>query len=79
MQVTLHLIAFLNRLASSDHVPLSFASDFNSTSTFIDTFTCPSNKTTFNWAKATDKDLIDYTYLTRGYCKDVDVVDVAAM
>ena len=64
----LHLIAILDMLPSSDHVPLSFVLDFNSTPTFIDTCTCPSNKTNFNWA--------DYKYLTRMYCKDIYVDDV---
>ena len=49
---------------------------FNSTPTFIDTLTCPSNKTNFSWAIATDKDLGDYKNLTRIYCKDVHVDDV---
>ena len=63
-------------LPSSDHVPLSFVFDFNSFLTHNDTFTCPSNKTNFNWATATDKDLADYKYLTRIYCKDMYVNDV---
>ena len=63
-------------LPSSDHVTLSFIFDFNSSPTFNDTFTCPSNKTNFNWARATDKDLTDYKYLTRIYCKDIHVDDV---
>ena len=50
--------------------------DFNSFPTFNDTFTCPSNKTNFNWAIATDNDLTDYMYLTRIYCKDIHVDDV---
>ena len=54
MQTKLHSIAILVMLPSSDHVPLSFVFDFNSTPTFIDTFTCPNNKTNFNWAIATD-------------------------
>ena len=48
MQVKLLSIAILDMLPSSDHVTLSFVFDFNSTPTFIDTFTCPSNKTNFN-------------------------------
>ena len=63
-------------LPSSDHVPLSFVFDFNSTPTFIDTFTYPSNKTNFNWAKATDKDLADFKYLTRIFCNNIQVDDV---
>ena len=63
-------------LPSSDHVPLSFVFGFNSSSTFIDTFTCPSSKTNFNWEIATDKDLADYKYSTRIYCKDIYVADV---
>ena len=50
--------------------------DFNSFPTFNDTFTCPSKKTNFNWAIATDNDLTDYKYLTRIYCKDIHVDDV---
>ena len=65
MQTKLHSIAILDMLPSSGHVPLSFVFDFNSSPTFNDTFTCPSNKTSFNWAIATDKDLTDYKYLTR--------------
>ena len=76
MQTKLHSIAILDMLPSSDHVPLSFVFDFNSSPTFNDTFTCPSNKTNFNWAIATDKDLTDYKYLTRIYCKDIHVNDV---
>ena len=76
MQTKLHSIAILDMLPSSDHVPLSFVFDFNSSPTFNDTFTCPSNKTNFNWAIATDKDLTDYKYLTRIYCKDIHVDDV---
>ena len=53
MQTKLHSIAILYMLPSSDHVLMSFVFDFNSTPTFIDTFTCPSNKTNFNWAIAT--------------------------
>ena len=67
MRTKLHSIAILDMLPSSDHVTLSFVFDFNSTPTFIDTFTCPGNKTNFNWAIATDKDLTDYKYLTRIY------------
>ena len=63
MQTKLHSIAILDMLHSSDHVPLSFVLDFNSSPTLNDTFTCPSNKTNFNWAIATDKDLTDYKYL----------------
>ena len=37
---------------------------------------CPSNKVNFHWAKATEKDLLDYKYLTRMYCNDSHVVDV---
>ena len=49
MQTKLHSIAILDfMLPSSDHVPLSFVFDFNSSPTFNDTFTCPSNKTNFN-------------------------------
>ena len=76
MQTKLHLIAILDMLPSSDHVPLSFVFDFNFFPTFNDTFTCPSNKTNFNWAIATYKDLTDYKYLTRIYCKDIHVDDV---
>ena len=74
--ILLHSIAILDMFPSSDHVPLSFVFDFNSFPTFNDTFTCPSNKTNFNWAIATDKDLTDYKYLTRIYCKDIHVDDV---
>ena len=63
-------------LPSSDHIPLSFVFDFMCTSTFIDTYTCPSNKVNFNWTKATDKDLIHYKYLTRMYCKNIHAADV---
>ena len=76
MQTKLHAIAILDMLPSSDHVPLSFVFDFNFFPTFNDTFTCPSNNTNFNWAMATDKDLTDYKYLTRIYCKDLHVHDV---
>ena len=65
MQARLHSIAILDMLPSSDHIPLSFVFDFMCTPTFIATYTCPSNKVNFNWTKATDKDLIDYKYLTR--------------
>ena len=74
----LHLIAILDTHGymgififiawSSDHAPLSFVFDFNSTPTFIDPCTCLSNRTNFNWA--------DYKYLTRIYCKDIHVDDV---
>ena len=37
---------------------------------------CPSNKVNFNWTKATDKDLIDYKYLTPIYCKNIHAADV---
>ena len=57
MQIKLHSFANLDMLPSSDHVPLSFVFDFNSSPTFNENFTCPSNKTNFNWAIATDKDL----------------------
>ena len=63
-------------LPSSDHVPLSVVFSFNSTLTFIDSSTCPSNTVNFNWTKATEKDLLDYNYLTGIYCKDIHVVDV---
>ena len=43
---------------------------------FISTYTCPSNKVNFNWTKATDKDLIDYKYLTRMYCKNIHAADI---
>ena len=46
------------------------------TTAFIDTTTCLSNKVNFNWDKATDKDLLDYKYFTRRYCNDIHVVDV---
>ena len=48
LQAKLLSIAILDILHSSDHVSLSFVFYFNSTPTFIDTFTCPSNKTNFN-------------------------------
>ena len=68
MQIKLHSIAILDMLPSSDHVPLSFVFDFNSSPTFNENFTCPSNKTNFNRAISTNKDLTDYKYLTR--CAD---------
>ena len=46
------------------------------TPTFIDTSACPSNNVTFNWTKATDRDLIDYKYLTRMYCKNIYAADI---
>ena len=55
MQASIHLVDILDMLPSSDHVPLSVVFNFNST--LIDSSTCPSNKITFNWTKATDKDL----------------------
>ena len=76
MQARLHSIAILDMLPSSDHIPLSFVFDFMCTPTFIDTYTCPSNKVNFNWTKATDKDLLDYKYLTRMYCKNIHATDV---
>ena len=50
--------------------------NFNSTLAFIDSSTCPSNKVNCNWTKATDKDILDYSYLTSIYCKNIHVVDV---
>ena len=63
-------------LPSSDHIPLSFVFDLICTPNFIETSTCPSKKVNFNWTKATDKDLIDYKYLTRIYCKNIYAADV---
>ena len=76
MQARLHSVDILDMLPSSDHVPLSVVFNFNSTLAFIDSSTCPSNKVNFNWTKATDKDLLDYSYLTSIYCKNIHVVDV---
>ena len=66
MQAKLQSVSILDTLPSSGyvHVPLSAVFDFITNPVFIDTSTCPSNKVNFNWAKATDKDLIDYKYLT---------------
>ena len=36
----------------------------------------PATKLILTWAIATDKDLIDYKYLTRIYCKNIHVDDV---
>ena len=63
-------------LPSSDHIPLSFVFDLICTPNFIETSTCPSKKVNFNWTKATYKDLIDYKYLTRIYCKNIYAADV---
>ena len=76
MHARLHSVDILDMLPSSDHVPLSVAFNLNSTLAFIDSSTCPSNKDNFNWTKATDKDLLDYSYLTSIYCKNIYVVDV---
>ena len=76
MQARLHSVDILDMLPSSDHVPLSVVFNFNSTLAFIDSSKCPSNKVNFNWTKATDKDLLDYSYLTSIYCKNIHVVDV---
>ena len=76
MQARLHSVDILDMLPSSDHVPLSVVFNFNSTLAFIDSSTCPSNKVNFNWTKATDKDLLDCSYLTSIYCKNIHVVVV---
>ena len=76
MQGRLHSVDILDMLPSFDHVPLSVVFNFNSTLAFIDLSTCPSNKVNFNWTKATDKNLLDYSYLTSIYCKNIHVVDV---
>ena len=76
MQAKLQSLSILDMLPSSDHVPLSAVFDFITTPVFIDTSTCPSNKVHFNLAKATDKDLLDYKYLTSIYCNEIQVVDV---
>ena len=76
MQAKLQSVSILDMLPSSDHVPLSAVFDFIISPVFIDTSTCPSNKVSFNWAKATDKDLLDYKYLTSIYCNEIKVVDV---
>ena len=60
MQAKLQSVSILDMLPSSDHVPLSAVFDFITSPVFIDTSTCLSNKVNFNWAKATDKDLLDY-------------------
>ena len=76
MQAKLQSVSILDMLPSSDHVPLAAVFDFITSPVFIDTSTCPSNKVNFNWAKATDKDLLDYKYLTSIYCNEIQVVDV---
>ena len=60
MQVKLQSVSILDILPSSDHIPLSAVFDFITTTVFIDTSICPSNKVNFYWAKVTDKDLLDY-------------------
>ena len=74
MQAKLQSVSILDILPSSDNIPLSTVFDFI-TSLFLLT-PCPSNKVNFHWAKATEKDLLDYKYLTRMYCNDIHVVDV---
>ena len=76
MQAKFQSVSIIDMLRSSDHVPISAVFDFITTPAFIDTSTCPSNKVNFNWEKATDKDLLDYKYLTRMYYNDIHVVDV---
>ena len=79
MQARLHSVDILDMLPSSDCVPLSVVFNFNSTLVFIDSSTCPSNKVNFNWTKATDKDLLDYSYLTSIYCKNIHDIDVVTV
>ena len=76
MQAKLQSVSIIDMLPSSDHIPLSAVFDYITTPDFIDTSTFPSNKVNFNWEKATDKDLLDYKYLTRMYCNEIHVVDV---
>ena len=62
MPAKLQSISILDILPSSDHEDLPLSTVFNivTTPAFIDTSTCPSNKVSFNWAKATDKNVLDY-------------------
>ena len=76
MQAKLQSVSIIDMLPSYDHVPLSAVFDFITTPVFIDSSTCPSYKVNYNWPKATDKDLLDYKYLTSIYCNDIHVVDV---